>query len=255
MTEVVDKETKLPLVVADTMLPRQILSMESDSELFVNLINELKYSDFGPPPTFAMIGIQRSVVPGVQPTFMKNGVEVTVLEKPTFSSSGKTVTVRLQGGRRFRIAGELANHPGGWTESRVEFLDSTLQEQIEENGSNPLDLAIAMSLARNLTSIPHESNRTQNYVEEWLSLARQNQRSEGQINTLLEELGEMPDDESPSECAFWIGALINPLPALGVAMEIRPGLLLATTARERMEIALEGIQRSISHMNGSRRMW
>jgi hypothetical protein len=52
-----------------------------------------------------------------------------------------------------------------------------------------------------------------------------------------------------------VGALINPLPALGVAMEIRPKLLTAVSAEERIEIARDGIYRSIRHMDGTAKMW
>ena len=60
----------------------------------------------------------------------------------------------------------------------------------------------------------------------------------------------------------WVAAVV-PLswlrraaaPAMGVALEIRPALLTAKTSEERMEIALDGILRSIKHMDGSARLW
>ena len=52
-----------------------------------------------------------------------------------------------------------------------------------------------------------------------------------------------------------ISIQVNPLPALGVALEIRPLLLRATTAKERVDAAVAGIASSIAHLDGSRRLW
>ena len=48
---------------------------------------------------------------------------------------------------------------------------------------------------------------------------------------------------------------MNPLPALGVALEVRPVLLAATTSQERVDAAMAGIASSIAHLDGSRRLW
>jgi hypothetical protein len=40
-----------------------------------------------------------------------------------------------------------------------------------------------------------------------------------------------------------------------VALEVRPALLTAKTAEERVETALDGIFRSIKHMDGSAKLW
>ena len=65
----------------------------------------------------------------------------------------------------------------------------------------------------------------------------------------------MPPATNPTDRALWVGALINPLPAMGVAMEIRPALLTANTAKERVDIALNGIKASTGHMDGSAPLW
>ena len=55
------------------------------------------------------------------------------------------------------------------------------------------------------------------------------------------------------ERSLWVGALINPLPGLGVAMEVRPLLLAAgDSPAEMVQIATEGIRGSIAHMTPSR---
>jgi hypothetical protein len=92
-------------------------------------------------------------------------------------------------------------------------------------------------------------------IDRWIELAEQNERQPGQIDRLVQELGEIPHSTTPSELSFWVGALINPLPAMGVALEIRPALLMAKTANDRMEVALHGIRTSIKHMDGTERLW
>jgi len=105
-------------------------------------------------------------------------------------------------------------------------------------------------MAREFTDPNFSMAESQSLVDMWLSLARQRERSPGQIDGILQDLGPMPSWKSPSECALWVGALINPIPALGVALEIRPKLLLAKTAEDRTQIALDGIWNSIQHMQG-----
>ena len=45
-------------------------------------------------------------------------------------------------------------------------------------------------------------------------------------------------------------ALINPLPSLGVAWEVRPGLLKAMSSDERVRLAVAAIKASIEHLQG-----
>jgi len=50
---------------------------------------------------------------------------------------------------------------------------------------------------------------------------------------------------------MWIGALINPLPPLGVAKDMRPYLLMLPTAEDRVDIAIQGLMMSIANMAGT----
>ena len=76
------------------------------------------------------------------------------------------------------------------------------------------------------------------------------ERMPGQLASIKTDIGPMP--ERPSARSIWVASLINPLPALGVAYEIRPAMLGAETAAERVKIALNGIITSIAHLDGSR---
>jgi hypothetical protein len=81
------------------------------------------------------------------------------------------------------------------------------------------------------------------------------ERQPDHLGLVRKHLGPMPPPERPTDLSLWVGAYVNPLPALGVALEIRPLLLRATTAKERVDAAVAGIASSIAHLDGSRRLW
>ena len=87
-------------------------------------------------------------------------------------------------------------------------------------------------------------------VDEWIKLvvSTGREREPGQMERLLGDLGPMPEAESPDDRALWVSALINPLPALGVALEIRPAALSASSALERVEVAQTGLLDSIERL-------
>jgi len=74
---------------------------------------------------------------------------------------------------------------------------------------------------------------------------------EALLRNVKKSLGEIPPPTDPSALAFWGAALINPLPALGVAPEIRGRVLEAPDAYSRLEILEWGISRSIRNLEGS----
>jgi hypothetical protein len=58
------------------------------------------------------------------------------------------------------------------------------------------------------------------------------ERSPGHLAGVLSDLGPMPPAARPRDRAVWAAALINPLPALGVSLEIRPAVLCAASTGE-----------------------
>jgi hypothetical protein len=58
----------------------------------------------------------------------------------------------------------------------------------------------------------------------------------------------MPDADEVDNRAFWVAALINPLPALGVALEVRPSVLAATSSLARIEVVKRGLIDSIARL-------
>jgi len=87
-------------------------------------------------------------------------------------------------------------------------------------------------------------------VTAWLGTLFENGRelSDGQVQTILGQLGKMPPASQPSERAFWAAALINPQPPLNVAVDVRPAMLSATNAQDRLWVVITAMVDSIRKM-------
>ena len=66
------------------------------------------------------------------------------------------------------------------------------------------------------------------------------------------ELGPMPSPERPTAFAVWGAALINPLPPLGVATEIRGAVLDAVGAERKLAVLERGLVKSINNLDGTK---
>ena len=65
------------------------------------------------------------------------------------------------------------------------------------------------------------------------------------------DLGPRPDARAqPTAFALWVAALLNPLPALGVAPELRASVLMAVSAEQRLLVVERGLRRSIANLRG-----
>ena len=259
LKEVQQKQQRLPLVVLDSMLPRQALEIQVNNALLIELVRDCVARE---SPYIGMLGIAR--LASGQQVHLTTGVEVEIVkDRLHFLPEGQGVKMALRATqRRFQIEeGSITTvgGEGGYTEATVKFLDSAQEEEDEiqssRDGPNEeyerTSVARAIMKADELTMTNGNMPDNLSLVDRWIELARERERSPGQIDALLEDLGEIPPSDQPSERAFWVGALINPLPAMGVALEIRPALLTAKKAEQRVEVALNGILRSIKYMDGS----
>ena len=106
-------------------------------------------------------------------------------------------------------AGESKAAEGGWTEAHVICFDLAEEEALEDKGV----LGRAKTQAKTFLT----TDRTQQTLaDQQVTLAKQKEQAPGQIDQLLEDIGEPPSANKPVELAFWIGALVNPLPGMGV---------------------------------------
>ena len=117
MTQVTDRDTKLPLVVLDSMLPRQVMKIKVNNDLFINLIKSRLEEE---TPCIGILGIAK-LSTGEQ-VHLTNGVEVQIMGKPVMDETNGGVLLELKAGRRFSLQGEIDTATQGWTEGRVQFL-------------------------------------------------------------------------------------------------------------------------------------
>mmetsp|Transcript_22119 Transcript_22119/g.32908 ORF Transcript_22119/g.32908 Transcript_22119/m.32908 type:complete len:111 (+) Transcript_22119:263-595(+) len=98
------------------------------------------------------------------------------------------------------------------------------------------------------------SSEIPSLVEQWLEQVFQSGKSDVDgMRERMNSIGPMPD--TVGERAIWVGALINPIPPLGVCLEIRPAMLACKNDHQRMQLAIAAIQSSIDHLSGKRRLF
>ena len=92
-------------------------------------------------------------------------------------------------------------------------------------------------------------------VDLWLELVQACglERQPGHLEGVLELLGPAPPPSRPGALALWLAALLNPIPPLGVAPELRPRVLLSPSPDERLAVVYAGLARSLAHLEDTRR--
>ena len=78
-------------------------------------------------------------------------------------------------------------------------------------------------------------------VLEWTRLVRegQHEKEEGQLDTILNDLGRRQLPCGFDERAMWVAALINPIPSLGVAFDLRPQVVACVVSQ--CDLCLAGV--------------
>jgi len=234
-TRIEAQTNQLPLIFRDTLLPRQVHKMTIKQGLMLDLIRDRFKQE---SPYFGMMGLRQTG------GGMTRGVEVELMGYD-WNQFKTGITVRLKARRLLELDDKDGAYETnqGWMQSKVRYIDTSKEE------GDMMNLAVAMSQAREFTDPNESMNESKSLVDQWLELARTKETSAGQIDQLLNDLGPMPSWNQPSECAFWVGALINPTPALGLAYDIRQPLLMADSAEDRTQIVLDALWNSIQRMD------
>ena len=211
------RQLELPIVVLDATLPNQRLAISTSDQAFremiewcgVKAVEEAGDEQFDDQRhgKFGIVGVDRQT--GNAFPF---GVEAIILKA---SVASETCSVELKGGRRFMVDETQDEAPVGAVQPRK----VTLAPELDDD-----DEAAAVAAAQRLPAL----------VEQWEKLVVDggHERQPDHLGLVRGHLGPMPEPDRPTELALWVGAYVNPLPALGVALEIRPLLLRATTARQ-----------------------
>ncbi|KAL3909714.1 MAG: hypothetical protein SGARI_002463 [Bacillariaceae sp.] len=166
----------------------------------------------------------------------------------------------IQDGNRLEIDPKLSHLK--WTGSWVQVnLEQTEKHAVESD--------------EDMEGIAALTERLPSMVDEWVSLASNIKTYENtnvtastrikvgepglwiEPETLLKQikkkLGPIPSaKDDPTAFCFWVAALINPLPVLGVSLEIRGKLLEAPTVKQRLLVVEMGLTRSIDNLIGKR---
>jgi len=215
------------LLDLDSMVPRQRLAFKAPA-IFIDTLNQLAEGDQSTP--IVMVGRQRLA-------YNSHGVECTVERIGPEDDEEGSAEVVLAAGRLCEVV-EVGDDEGSrWfgREGAVRWLNT---EDLDAKADAMTNEVVTMS--EGLEALANE----------WMALVQSGrERSPNQIQKLLEGLGPIPPADQPTSRALWIAALINPLPALGVALEIRPAVLMASTLAQRLQVAEMGLQDSIRRLS------
>eukprot|EP00854_Cymbomonas_tetramitiformis_P015284 gene15284-18083_t len=90
-------------------------------------------------------------------------------------------------------------------------------------------------------------------ITQWMGLIVSGrwERQPRQLVKLMEQLGPVPSVSEAEKIGLWVAALINPLPGLGVAPEIRLSALKTLDTLERLKLVLNATKGSIDYMTPS----
>ena len=239
----------IPIVVLDSTVPKQRLPLTFESGNARRNLNAGTWlgEDLELGQRFGMLGQAPS-----NGQILPNGVvcEVTrLMMKP----SGESL-VELTATRRFKIYGQpFEDEKNDMRPSaRVIWIDDDSGAGQQMVLAEDVDVAAASTDPHEFTAEAQEVAREiPRLVEEWLALviSRRRERQPDQLKLIQSHIGPMPDAmKQPAELACWVAALINPIPALGVAYEIRPAMLLAPTVSDMVGIASKGLSLSIEKL-------
>lgn len=206
---------QLPIILMDSMLPGQRLKVKVPADQHILEI-------FAPQAQFLESGKLRAGMVGMDLRTqgrLSRGTEVLIRRT---SEDCLEFIAR----RRFEITSEVASG-----ECRVSWCSS--RDELE-------------------AAAVEESTALEPLVEEWKALAMHFQRFPDQLEQVTADLGEMPPAQEVVKRCFWIAALINPLPVMGVAPEIRPAALMAETVQDLCTVVKTGLTRSIANLKARR---
>ena len=84
---------------------------------------------------------------------------------------------------------------------------------------------------------------------DWAACVRRGrcEKFHGQLEQILADIGPCPSMQEPDAACFWLAALLNPLPALGVAPEIRGHVLAKSSWAERLECVRTALDASLEN--------
>lgn len=258
---------RMNVLVLDTMLPRQKLRVtrEENERLLMHLVdfmNRHRHVDDVASFRVGMVGrmprSQHELLPATAPPPpLPFGVEVHlaahVETKP--ASDGFVRAVTVTAGRPFELLEILKLSSDGSEALRVatERDPHTLWQALSGSGGHAASF-LARVRWRRLQSPPASVSSQEKLAglirarfRHWGALVRRHghERFPRQLDQVLADLGPCPSIDEPDAACLWLAALLNPLPALGVAPEIRGHVLSGGTWVERLSPLQKALDASL----------
>mmetsp|Transcript_9757 Transcript_9757/g.14310 ORF Transcript_9757/g.14310 Transcript_9757/m.14310 type:complete len:286 (-) Transcript_9757:2321-3178(-) len=219
----------IPVMILDPMLPGQKLEFSVKDKRFRVLASRLKEE-----PVLGMLGFDPATN---EP--LKVGVTLKI---NNLNIDEKSCTISIEGHEQFQVESDLYFDDDD-TESYY-VADIEMVEQTPEVDLTPQHMAEAKSLHDEIPDL----------VQDWIQLLyKTGHATPESMKPRLPAPGIMPSEIR--DRSIWVGALINPLPGLGVCLEIRPSMLLCRTDLERVRLAHASLKSSIDHLSGKQKLF
>eukprot|EP00545_Synedropsis_sp_CCMP1620_P007767 CAMPEP_0119009924 /NCGR_PEP_ID=MMETSP1176-20130426/4682_1 /TAXON_ID=265551 /ORGANISM="Synedropsis recta cf, Strain CCMP1620" /LENGTH=224 /DNA_ID=CAMNT_0006962509 /DNA_START=392 /DNA_END=1066 /DNA_ORIENTATION=- len=224
-------------MVLDAMLPGQRLEFSLRDQRFRVLAKHLLLLEETDEASLGMVGFDPATGDP-----LNVGVTVKIL-KLEIDDTNNSCTLGIEADAMFQVQNEpqMDDTESYYTvdvemvEGRTER-DLTVDEQVEAQGLH---------------------DKIPDLIQEWLALLYQTGRATPENMEprypFLNSNG-MPEDDIGAR-AVWAAALVNPIPSLGVCLEIRPSMLICQNDLERVRLAHASIAASIDHVSGKQRLF
>lgn len=225
LTQLRSRHKTIPIMILDAMLPGQRLEFSLRDKRFRVLAERLQTEN----EELGMIGFDPAtgnpLNAGVTVKINKLEVEETIC------------TLSIEGLERFEVQGEPEiDETNSYYMANVEIVEGRSPELTSEQ------LHEAETLHKDIPDL----------VQEWLQwIYKTGRASPDSMKPRLP--GEMPDEIGAR--AVWAAALVNPIPSLGVCLEIRPSMLVCQNDLERARLAHASLQASIDHLSGKQKLF
>ncbi|CAJ1433812.1 unnamed protein product [Effrenium voratum] len=213
-------EAELGLFVLEPLLPLQRLQLNVFEPRYCALMRLALSSG----RRFGMVGFNSGM------SHLQHGCEVVMEDCMQFPNGH--FQVQIVGTRAFKILEVPALQADGYLLARIAYLD-------ESRGADA-DADAGMDVRAEDVSAAEEMLPE---LEEWQGLVK-----DRRLSSILQELGPRPPCSQPGKLALWAAALINPLPPLGLAPELRAEVLAAEDPQERLQRVRAGLQSSLAHL-------
>jgi ATP-dependent protease La (LON) substrate-binding domain len=219
------RQVKLPIMMLDTLLPQQVVTVRSSDPTFSQL---LKFAMSNSEGRVAVIGTHP-----VSGNALSYGVVAKVDVLPHGNAESGSTTVALTALHRIHVSGHVSvQNQQGFSVADCEILNDDM-----ERCQGDIDMK-APQLAARLTKL----------IEQWIESATS-------VGATVREfapgfsLSKEVTSKDWSLLAFYTATILQPIPATATAanIDIRPAMITAQTAYERLLLAVTALQ---IHLDG-----